>query len=284
MSRSIFFLGKGRNKLSVIPPLGLIHTGHTLWCCLCAVWTLPFTHTVSICFGSHCASCEDKALCSPSSVSKTWRTDTQLNRVAPDGPRATLFAALSKYITASLQSFSPSWTQLITMNCTFCLKLRKFYALGRQEKCLFSSIRIGVSNQTDSKFLGCTVQCKARSDSMTFQAKLVQHWRSIHTAHHSNAQCVHTCPFSMLDTSDMMLMAMLTLEKIETCWILSQGTLPLRWRWRVVWMGLDRMWPWFQERNITYFWEPIKCKEFATPPKFTLSHWLFFLGYVRFLG
>ncbi len=33
----------------------------TLWCCLRAVWTLPFTHAGSICFASHCASCVDEA-------------------------------------------------------------------------------------------------------------------------------------------------------------------------------------------------------------------------------
>ena len=33
----------------------------TLWCCLRAVWTHPFTYTGSICFASHCASCVDEA-------------------------------------------------------------------------------------------------------------------------------------------------------------------------------------------------------------------------------
>ena len=47
---------------------GLIHTGRTawiwtqtLWCCLCVVWTLPFTPTGSLCFASRCASCVDEA-------------------------------------------------------------------------------------------------------------------------------------------------------------------------------------------------------------------------------
>ena len=40
---------------------------------------------------------------------------------------------------------------------------------------------------------------------------------------------VHTpMLFPLFDTGDVMLMAMLTLANIETCSILSQGTLPLR--------------------------------------------------------
>ncbi len=41
------------------------------------------------------------------------------------------------------------------------------------------------------------------------------------------------------NTGNVILMAMLTLAKIETCSILSQETLPLHWRWRLVWMGLN---------------------------------------------
>ena len=51
---------------------------------------------------------------------------------------------------------------------------------------------------------------------------------------------VHTpILFPIIDTANMLLTAMLMLAKIETCWILSQGMLPLRWRSRAVWMGLN---------------------------------------------
>ncbi len=51
---------------------------------------------------------------------------------------------------------------------------------------------------------------------------------------------VHTpILFPMFNTGKVILMAMLTLAKIETCSILSQETLLLRWRWHLVWMGLS---------------------------------------------
>ncbi len=41
---------------------------------LCAVWTLPFTHTGSICFVWHCASCVDEALIFELSDQQPWTT------------------------------------------------------------------------------------------------------------------------------------------------------------------------------------------------------------------
>ena len=37
-------------------------------------------------------------------------------------------------------------------------------------------------------------------------------------------------------------------------------------------------------RNVTQKEQPIQCLEFASPPKITHSHWLFFLGCAPYLG
>ncbi len=65
--------------------------------------------------------------------------------------------------------------------------------------------------------------------------------RTILKAHSHRASTptlgVHT-PTPIFDTGNVILAAMLMMVKIKTFSILSQETLPLHWRWRLVWMGL----------------------------------------------
>ncbi len=53
------------------------------------------------------------------------------------------------------------------------------------------------------------------------------------TPRNANAECTHLYFFLRSTLACVMLTATLRLTKIETCSILSQGTLSLRWRWRV---------------------------------------------------
>ncbi len=69
---------------------------------------------------------------------------------------------------------------------------------------------------------------------------------------------VHTpILFPMFDTGNVILTATLMLAKIEICSILSQETLPLRWHWRLVWMGLecDRFCWWTEATTENPEWE-----------------------------
>ncbi len=63
--------------------------------------------------------------------------------------------------------------------------------------------------------------------------------RPIHTARQRQRWvCTHLYFFLCSTLACVMLTATLRMAKIETCSILSQGMLPLGWRWRAVWMGL----------------------------------------------
>ena len=56
---NLFFLNWFLQASSTLDASAQIWT-QSLWCCLRAVWTLPFTRTGSICFASRCASCVDE--------------------------------------------------------------------------------------------------------------------------------------------------------------------------------------------------------------------------------
>ncbi len=91
----------------------------TLWCCLCAVWTLPFTNIGSICFALRCASCADEALSGLNKARESNRTASESAVGLVPGVASWKGQPCSRHIVQMLET----WNELAHKLC--------FHLLGR---------------------------------------------------------------------------------------------------------------------------------------------------------